>query len=552
MIKAIVFDLDDTLHPKDQLRDSAVEQSVRAMIEKGLNCSIEEGVGKMKEITEGNPRWDMFYETARYFGCEDLGVWEYGHEVYKNADFTELKLFPESNEVLTKLKEIGLKLFLVTQGSIRQQEKKVNVLGLRDYFDEIFLCNDREKESLFFKIINFGFDPSEVLVIGDNIFNEIKIGNKLGMKTIRILEGKYSILQPQEELEKPDYEINNLKEVLRIVGELNEGKKDLKIVAIGGGTGLPTLAEGLRKYTNDLSLIVTVTDSGRSSGMLRKEMNVLPPGDLRNCLIALSNSEKQMCDLFQYRFENGSLNGHNFGNLFIAALTKITGSFEKAVEEAGKILKLEGRVLPSTLDDVHVCVELEDGIVIEEENNIIDRDNFNVHLRSPIKKVFLKPNAAPNPKAVKVIEEAEIIVLCPGSLFTSVIPNLLVDGIKGAISKSSAKKVYVCNIMTQVSQTHNFKASEHVRRINEYLDGMLDYVVLNTLKPVEDLIELYKDENAFLVENDLEVVRGMGVEVIEGDFLDDIEEKKLLWEKKDLLRHNPDKIARAIVGLCER
>ncbi|MEN9625715.1 MAG: hypothetical protein RL557_43 [archaeon] len=328
-------------------------------------------------------------------------------------------------------------------------------------------------------------------------------------------------------------------------------KKDVKVVAIGGGTGLPTIVEGLRRHTDDITMIVTVTDSGRSSGILRKELSVLPPGDLRNCLIALSNSDKLMRDLFQYRFENGSLEGHNFGNLFIAALTKLTGSFEKAVAEASKILKLKGKVLPSTFDSVHICAELEDGTVIEEENNIVDRHNAQVHLRSPIKKVFLKPIARANPESLKEIEKADLIVLCPGSLYTSIISNLLVEGICDAIRHSKAKKVYICNIMTQVSQTHNYKASDYVKKISEYLGGGLDYVIVNTKRPSERLLEGYQKEHASFVDFDREEIEKIDVQIIEGALLDEAAEKKLLWEKKDLLRHDPEKIAEMIMGIVE-
>ena len=180
----------------------------------------------------------------------------------------------------------------------------------------------------------------------------------------------------------------------------------MKIVAIGGGTGLPTIVEGLRAYTDDITMIVTVTDSGRSSGILRKELAVLPPGDIRNCLLSLSNSEKLLADLFQYRFENGSLEGHNFGNLFLAALTKLTGSFEQAIAETSKLLQLKGKVMPSTFDNIHICAELQDGTIIEEENNIIDRKNAFVHLRSPIKHVFLKPEAHAHSAALEEIKNA--------------------------------------------------------------------------------------------------------------------------------------------------
>ena len=307
--------------------------------------------------------------------------------------------------------------------------------------------------------------------------------------------------------------------------------------------------EGLKEFTSNITTIVTVTDTGRSTGIIRRELNMPAPGDIRNCLLALANSERLMYDLFQYRFENGTLEGYSFGNLFIAALTKLTGSFEKAIEEASKILKLEGKVLPSTLDNVNICAELEDGNILEQEDSIIDRHNNYVHLRSKIKRVFHKPEARVNEKVLKTIEEADLIVLSPGSLFTSIIGNLLIKGIPEAINKSKAKKVYVCNIMTQVSQTHQYKASEHIKEIIKYLKGDIDYAVLNSGKPSNELLESYRRENAFLVENDIEVIKEMGVKVIVDDLLDDVDEKKLLWEKKDLLRHNPSKIGELLVRL---
>ncbi len=404
------------------------------------------------------------------------------------------------------------------------------------------------------------------MVVGDRIDSEIKIGNELKITTIRILKGIYNKTKSQQISEQPNFEIKNIKEIFDVIASLNNKEnnvdnsnfniakkedKKLKIVAIGGGTGLPTIVEGLRKYTDDLTMIVTVTDSGRSSGILRKELNILPPGDIRNCLISLSNSEKLMCDLFNYRFEDGRLEGHSFGNLFIAALTKLTGSFEKAIEEAGKILKLRGKVLPSTLDNVHICAELENGTLIEEENEIIDRKNNDVHLRSSIKRVFLKPSANANKRALEAIREADLIVLGPGSLFTSIITNLLVKGISEEINVSRAKKIYICNIMTQVSQTYKYKASRHVESILNYLDK-LDYVILNNEKPGHELIESYARENAHLVENDIKEIEKLGVKVILDNFLDKAKEKKLLWEKRDLLRHDSDKVAEVLVGIINR
>jgi len=325
----------------------------------------------------------------------------------------------------------------------------------------------------------------------------------------------------------------------------------IKIVTIGGGTGTSSILAGLKKHTENITSIVNVTDTGRSSGLIRKDLNVLSPGDARNCLIALSNSEQLLCDLFQYRFENGGLEGHSFGNLFIGTLAKITGSFEKAIEEASKILKLKGKVLPSTFDIVNICAELEDGSILKEENEIIDRHNNKVHLRSPIKKVYHLPEAKANEKAIKEIGKADLIVLCPGSLYTSIISNLLIKGICEAINNSKAKKIYICNIMTQVSQTHKYKATDHIKEISKYLGEVPDYILVNTKKPDDNLIEAYKQENADIVENDISDLENMGIKVIASEILDETADKKLLWEKKDLLRHDPDKISKILMGLVE-
>jgi len=323
----------------------------------------------------------------------------------------------------------------------------------------------------------------------------------------------------------------------------------LKIVTIGGGTGTSSLLEGLKKYTDNITCVVTVTDTGRSSGMIRKDLQVLSPGDIRNCLIALSNSEKLLCDLFQYRFENGALEGHSFGNLFIAALAKVTGSFEKAIEEASKILQLKGKVLPATFDIVNICAELADGTYLQEENEIIDRHNSQVHLRSRIKRVFHEPQARVNPSVVKAIAEADIIIICPGSLYTSVIGNLLIGELCTAVNDSKAKKIYVCNIMTQVSQTHGYTASDHVKEVLKYLDGTVDYVLINTKLPDKRLLAEYEKEHASIVTNDFSELEKLSVKIVADSLLDESSARKLLWEKKDLLRHDPDKVARLIMQL---
>ncbi len=545
-INAIIFDLDDTLYDNNPLTDIALKQAVEDMIKNGLNCNFEEAILKIREIIKNDPTKDRFFEIVRYFGPFNEQIIKIGKEKYYNAKFDKVDPFPDTIKTLDKLKN-NFKLILITSGSRSQQNKKIDILGIRNYFNYIFIDELNEKEHLFSLTINLlKLIPEEILVVGDRIDQEIEIGNKLGMKTIRILHGKFSQLQPENLHQEP---IQTIEKISRLLDFLKQNNNP-KIVTIGGGTGTSSILEGMKKYTDDLTAIVNVTDTGRSSGKIRKELNVLSPGDTRNCLIALANSEKLMCDLFQYRFENGSIEGYSFGNLFLATLAKITGSFENAIEEASKILKLKGKVLPCTFDNVNICAELEDGIILKEEDEIIDRNNKYVHLRSPIKRVFhnLKPKI--NEDVIEEIEKSDLIVICPGSLFTSIISNLLVEGISEAINKSKAKKVYICNIMTQVSQTHNYKASDHIKKIKEYIDK-IDYVIVNTKKPNERLLLGYEKENAFLVVNDFAELEKIGVNVLAEDVLEDNSNKKLLWEKKDLLRHDPEKIAKVLMNLMD-
>ena len=361
-----------------------------------------------------------------------------------------------------------------------------------------------------------------------------------------MLHGRFKLEQPIHECDKPDYKIKRIFQIPTILQLYNSGKTpdNLKIVAIGGGTGLPIMLEGAKTYSKHLSAMVTVTDSGRSSGILREEFGILPPGDARNCLIALSETEEQeqeLYQLFQYRFNKGSLNGMSLGNLLMAALTDITGSFDLAIKKASKILNIRGKVLPSTLNDTHICAELEDGAYVEEE--------FNVRAvgKSPIKRVFLKDeNVEPLQEAVEEILNADIVVIGPGSLYTSLITNLLVSGIRTAICNSNAVKIYVCNIVTQPGQTDKYKVSDHIRAINKYLvDGMVDYVIVNDKIPKKEILDRYTKEGAELAEFD-DGVDGLKINIKKADLVEDFDKKRILWEKQDLLRHDPDKLADAV------
>ncbi|MEJ5251046.1 MAG: YvcK family protein [Armatimonadota bacterium] len=311
-----------------------------------------------------------------------------------------------------------------------------------------------------------------------------------------------------------------------------------QLVAVGGGTGLSTLLRGLKQYSSNVTAVVTVTDDGGSSGRLTEQFGVLPPGDIRNCLVALADAEPIMTELFQYRFRGSDgLGGHSFGNLLIVAMTNITGDFERAIRETSKVLAIRGRVLPSTLDHVRLRAKMEDGSIIEGETAIAT---------SPLKirqMMLNPPNARALDEALHAIREADVLVLGPGSVFTSIIPNLLVDGIADAIHHSHALRVYVCNVMTQPGETDGFTASDHVRAIEAHCPVRLfDYVLVNTTRPSPELLERYRKSGAEFVEPDIDRIRAMGYRTIAGDFI----------SQTDVVRHDPHKLADAIMQLLSR
>jgi uncharacterized cofD-like protein len=308
-----------------------------------------------------------------------------------------------------------------------------------------------------------------------------------------------------------------------------------KIVVIGGGTGSYTVLRGLKKYNVELTAVINMMDSGGSAGRLRDEFGFLPAGDVRRGLIALSPEISMLRKLFEYRFSKGQgLEGHNFGNLFLTALRDITGSESEAIQEAGHILNIKGRVLPVTTSDCHIGAILENGQTIVSEVNLYT-PKFDTKLK--IKKVFLIPKAKAYAPAIKAILKADKIVIGPGGLHYSLLPSLLVSGITAALKKSKAKKIYVCNIMTKAGDATGFKASNYVDEMEKYLGkGVIDYVICNDKRPSGQLIKNYEKEKAEFVEPDLKNHR---FKVIRADLLDNI----------NLVRHNPDKLAKAIMSI---
>jgi uncharacterized cofD-like protein len=315
-------------------------------------------------------------------------------------------------------------------------------------------------------------------------------------------------------------------------------KPDSRIVVIGGGTGVFTVLTGLRSRFKNLAAIVTMADDGGSTGALREDFGVLPPGDIRRALIALSKTDNKILSaLFNYRFKEGAgLHGHSFGNLMLTALERITGSFESAIREAARILRVEGSVIPVTLKQTKLFAELENGAIIKGESNI-DVPKHDGQLR--IKRVWLRPAAAINPNARKALLVADLIIIGPGDLYTSIIPNLLVSGIKTTLQKTKAKIIYLINLMTKFGETNGFAASDFVKEIEKYLGrGVVDYVVVSNRRPAVTRLKKYKKEKAEWVRFDKKNF-GPRPKLIPENLI----------RSSGFIRHAPEKIAELIARL---
>ncbi len=348
----------------------------------------------------------------------------------------------------------------------------------------------------------------------------------LGLLCIAWSKTNISLLSARD-----DFEAQDLLESLYRRRKLNNGPK---IVAIGGGTGLSMLLKGIKNITNNITAVVTVGDDGGSSGRLRSELGILPPGDIRNCIAALAKDEDLVTKLFQYRFKTGEgLEGHSFGNLFLSALIAITGDMVRAVKESSNVLSIRGVVLPSTLDDMKLVAEMEDGRIIHGESNIPEA-------RGRIKRLFTDPaKCTALPEVIRAIREADIIILGPGSLYTSVIPNLLIEEIASEVALAKAKKVYVCNIMTQPGETDGYAVSDHIKALFNHAGSkdIIDTVIVNDFIPANPA-QKYRLSGSFPVLVDYDNIEKLGVNIFTRKLIED--------NKEGLVRHSSVRVARAI------
>ena len=326
------------------------------------------------------------------------------------------------------------------------------------------------------------------------------------------------------------------------IPNLHQWERGPKITAIGGRTGLSTMLRGLKKYTKNLTAVVTVADDGGGSGVLRRDIGMPPPGDIRHCMESLANVEPIMERLLTYRFQEGSLAGQSFGNLILAALNGVTGSFEEAVAQMSQVLAITGRILPVTSADVQLEAVFENGARVVGESKI---SSFKKEQDCRIAHVALLPERpAALPAALQAIREADLILMGPGSLYTSVIPNLLVEGVVEAICRSEALKIYVCNIMTQEGETEGYTAADHVDALLSHgAPGLVDLCLANSAPVRPGLVEKYREEDAAPILVDRERIRAMGLE---------LEEYPVASEGGDYARHDPDRLAAAVLDVYRR
>lgn len=326
-----------------------------------------------------------------------------------------------------------------------------------------------------------------------------------------------------------------------------------KIVTIGGGTGSFVLLSGLKNYPVHLSAIVSMADDGGSTGVLRDELGVLPPGDIRQCLVALSDSSEKMRELMNYRFERGTLKGHNFGNLLLSALEKINKGFLKGLEEASQILNVKGEVIPVTDSDVNLYMELKNGKVLNGEHQI--NVNFEIEKRG-IKKFYLNPKVKANKKAIQRIKEADMVIIGPGNLYCSILPNFLIGGISEAVRESKATVVFNCNLVNKKGHTEKFTLDDYVDVMNKYLGKeRINFVTFNSLKPPKRLIKKYQRRREFLIPFIREARTKRSYKIILTPLLNTEAPKfskaDALAEHRAFIRHDPDKLAKTLMFLLE-
>ncbi len=632
--RAIIFDLDGTLFDLDPLVQAARKRVARHLYVHGFFASESYALSRINDLElrhgpyySSSPYYFAFYDIAKalqrdkpdrlaayinrqrpnHRSLEDtdsieafVAELEY---VYNSEAVEDVKLFPGAVLTLQELRGAGCQLFLVTFGRTLRQKNKIDLLNIAPYFHRIVNQGPPSHDYWFAELIkDHKFSPEEVVCVGDRAKDEIRAGNRLGCTTVWMRRGRYAEEEPGEG-DRPTHQIRLLPQLSTLIhlARMDKDRRRLKVAALGGGTGLPIVLRGIQTYTDSPTAVVAVTDTGASSGRIRWNLGVQPPGDIRNALTALADRRRVshgLTRVFQHRFpdserEAGIFRNDNIGNFLIAALTQQLGDFQKAIQTAGDMLRIRGEVFPATNQNVDICAELENGeqrytewmvrktgkpplkhaylvanseILRELQHSdgaLYRKDDsqtgqVEVHGRPGMEFCPARNEARAPRGAVQAIADADIVVLGPGSLFTSVITNLLVPDIRRALcARHHGKTFYVCNIVTQPGQTDRFSASDHLRAIlrhfQERHNGFLDHMLVQDPEAFHRpggrewrrVLNAYLNDGKEPVSCDPDEIRRL-VTCTVTDLLEDYTSEVKSRRAGDFISHNPDRVADAV------
>ncbi|OQR85917.1 hypothetical protein ACHHYP_11192 [Achlya hypogyna] len=564
-VEAVVFLLDDVLYDHTgTLSFLAVERAAKQLVEEGAFESWDDAhiaLRKFREAFGYRQNFQRFIEDLVSAGQLTPVAGDRVLVAYNARAFVlgapHILPFPHTVHTLEQLQALGYKLGLLCSGTMEAQWEKIHALGIASCFDHVMvvpsgsLSGDGNTAKVLPVIKAMAKElkvpVSKMALVGRRVFAELKAAKQMGLVTIRMKYGKYARTMPADDMEQPDYQMSTIEQLLAILNLVEERRPRPNIVALGGGTGLAVLLKALRDYPADLTAIVTVFDSGRHSGTLRKSLGILPPGDIRNCLVALSDSDQLMHQLMNYRFQENYLEGTSLGNLLLAALTDIhKGSFDKAVASVSEILNIRGQVLPATLDQSELCATLADGSTVVSEVNVRDPAKA-----APIKRVYLEnaENVHAYPAAVQAIEDADIILIAPGGFYTSIIATLLVPGIKEAINRSSGAVVYISNVATQNGQSDEYTLPQTLELLAEYIgDDVIDYVIANNAVP----------ENSSFANGETLLLPTQAMEdaerpiLVQGRAFQDMSAFNVEWKKVPMIKHCGKMILSMLYRIIEK
>lgn len=630
--RAIFFDLDGTLFDLNPLVQAARKRVAHFLQTQGFFASQAYALKRIDDLERkhgpyysSSPYYFAFYDIAKMLYRDKparirnflkkrridpdahpieafVGALEH---TYNAEDVEAIAPYPDALQTLRELRSVGCRLFLVTLGRSRRQQNKIDRLGIAPYFDRIVNEGPPAHDYWFAELKDSEhLSADEIVVVGDRTHDEIRAGNRLGFTTVWLRRGRFADAAPAAG-DRPDYEIKYLAQLSTMIHLARRGKTPdrLKIVAIGGGTGLPTVLRGVKPYTNAPTAVVAVTDTGASSGRIRWNLGVQPPGDIRNALAALSDPDRVSQGLFrvfQHRFPNseeasGIFKNDHIGNFLVAALTQQMGDFNAAIQTACRMLHVQGAIYPASNDNVDICAELENGehrytewmvrkpgkppiktaylvandALLRELGRkngplmrLIDKKNGQVEVHArPNRKLNLPKNAAHAPReAIQAIADADIAIIGPGSLYTSVITNLLIPDIQQALQgrNQDKKTIYVCNITTQPGQADGLKASDHIRAIlshfpqnhrHSIIDHMLvqDTRIFRTPKsrPWQPLLKKYRKDDKELVACDGDVLDAI-IPWTRADFVEEFHPDVMHRGVGDFISHDSAKVADAI------